>query len=434
MMRADRFTRAQILFLMLMLLAAPVYSQALPQASYCATRADIAQTDTVPAVDKEALSQLSEICRSFYTGQADVGPFTLYFTDGMPAEGIITTGDRIARFRNGRPAPGWEGRTMYFDNDGTAVTGLYETEGRIYLFDDRGIMTEGLSEYNGNTYYSTPQGIGTGWVKTEEGEEYFFPDGKRAAGITQIDGVTYVLSETGQKLPAGICAVNGVKYAVGNQGEMRTGFVESNSGTVYAYPDGGIAQGVSVIDGKEYLFSQEGALIRNGWSEGKYAGSDGEIMRSCVADGIVFDPEGKEMPNYGYGNGGRLFIPDVGINVALQYDCTDWNLNQSICDSQDTALFYHACTYANDCIADHKHQGFAAIAGCVPGETMAYILRADGTVSSYKCIGITEGTNDGNTVTSDAGIDILDHSPYELQMYTCLEHWTHVKITFWERV
>ena len=394
MMRADRFTRAQILFLMLMLLAAPVYSQALPQASYCATRADIAQTDTVPAVDKEALSQLSEICRSFYTGQADVGPFTLYFTDGMPAEGIITTGDRIARFRNGRPAPGWEGRTMYFDNDGTAVTGLYETEGRIYLFDDRGIMTEGLSEYNGNTYYSTPQGIGTGWVKTEEGEEYFFPDGKRAAGITQIDGVTYVLSETGQKLPAGICAVNGVKYAVGNQGEMRTGFVESNSGTVYAYPDGGIAQGVSVIDGKEYLFSQEGALIRNGWSEGKYAGSD----------------------------------------VALQYDCTDWNLNQSICDSQDTALFYHACTYANDCIADHKHQGFAAIAGCVPGETMAYILRADGTVSSYKCIGITEGTNDGNTVTSDAGIDILDHSPYELQMYTCLEHWTHVKITFWERV
>lgn len=392
------------------------------------------RTDTAQPVDFDALRQMSDICQCFYTGWVNIGDKTLYFTGGMPADGVVATEDFFMRFQHGEPNPGWEDGMMFFDDNGRAVTGLYEIEGTVFLFDDNGRLMDGIVSYNGDTYCSTPDGIKTGWADTGNGKEYFLPDGKRAEGITQIDGIDYVLSEDGEKFTAGVHIVDGKEYSIGNQGEMQSGFVQTGSRTVYAYPEGGIAKGVSIIDGKEYLFNQEGTLIRNGWSDGKYAGDDGVIMKSCVVNGTVLGPDGNEMPNYGYGNGGRLFIPDVGVNVALQYDCSDMDVNQSICNAQDTALFYHACTYANDCIADHKHQGFNAIIGCVPGETMAYILHADGTVIAYRCVGNTEGTNTGETVFSNNGMDILDHSSYDLQMYTCLEHWTHVRITFWERI
>ena len=96
------------------------------------------RTDTAQPVDFDTLRQMSDICQCFYTGWVNIGDKTLYFTGGMPADGVVATEDSFMRFQHGEPNPGWEDGMMFFDDNGRAVTGLYEIEGTVFLFDDNG--------------------------------------------------------------------------------------------------------------------------------------------------------------------------------------------------------------------------------------------------------------------------------------------------------
>ena len=125
---------------------------------------------------------------------------------------------------------------------------------------------------------------------------------------------------------------------------------------------------------------------------------------------------------------GRLYIPGVGLNVAL---FNGWS--QGVVDAKDSAGTYR---YGGGqmMIADHKNQGFSAIKSAVPGQTIAYINNGR-TVQAYKCIAKGTGQNKATGVPYDL-LDCNGNSLYlqnggGIGMYTCNSHWSSITYTMW---
>ena len=91
------------------------------------------------------------------------------------------------------------------------------------------------------------------------------------------------------------------------------------------------------------------------------------------------------------GDYGRLYIPEVGVSVALFYaeDNIDYDA-QRITDDWDSAVFM-PWTKWQDMIADHWTQGFLNIRDCREG-TRAYIKKED-RILTYVCTESTVGHN-----------------------------------------
>lgn len=78
------------------------------------------------------------------------------------------------------------------------------------------------------------------------------------------------------------------------------------------------------------------------------------------------------------GDAGNLTIPDVGINVAMNYG------GQAAVNPANSAA---ELQYGNEFIADHAYQGFNKITNCTAG-TMVYITRPSGQVDTYQVTAI----------------------------------------------
>lgn len=137
------------------------------------------------------------------------------------------------------------------------------------------------------------------------------------------------------------------------------------------------------------------------------------------------------------GDAGRLYIPSVGLSVALYQARFDDGYNQYITDAQDAAVYFpRACiasdgSYNNDpMIADHRHQGFDAIKSVTPGYTRAYIYDGNGNLSVYLCNNLFTGHNTGWGITDEYGNN-AECMGNDLLTYTCNDHWTNVTIATW---
>lgn len=124
---------------------------------------------------------------------------------------------------------------------------------------------------------------------------------------------------------------------------------------------------------------------------------------------------------------GRLFIPSIGLNVALFN-----SYSQGTVDARDSAGTYR---YGGGqmMIADHKNQGFSAIKSASPG-AIAYINNGR-TVQAYRCTVKGVGSNSSNGVPYDL-LDCNGNSLYlqnsgGIGMYTCNSHWTSITYTMW---
>lgn len=131
-----------------------------------------------------------------------------------------------------------------------------------------------------------------------------------------------------------------------------------------------------------------------------------------------------------YGTAGRLVIPDLGINVAM-YATTAYDASQSqkYVDWADAAA-YMSDWGASVLVADHNYQGFSATAGAVPGKTIAYVKTAAGT-KQYICTANFTGHNAGTLVDEDYR-DLSSDNAGGLTLYTCMDSWKNVRITFWQ--
>lgn len=140
--------------------------------------------------------------------------------------------------------------------------------------------------------------------------------------------------------------------------------------------------------------------------------------------------------NVNYGTDGRLYVPRVGISVALYYyDCTPENFQvaQSVTDRRDSATCCY--DYGVYIISDHRRQEFGRLLDVVPGDT-AYIDYPDGTRTSMKCVSRCDGYNNGWDLLDDNGdIATLSSASWcDVIMRTCLNSNGDIRLTYWQYV
>lgn len=121
---------------------------------------------------------------------------------------------------------------------------------------------------------------------------------------------------------------------------------------------------------------------------------------------------------------GRLYIPSVGINVAL-YKGNE----QYITDRKDSANYFSINYDPNYIvIADHNNQAFAKLRKVKVGTT-GYIKFANGEVKNIKCVKTLNGHNTGYDITDNNGNSLVAKEDY--MMYTCKDNWRNIFICLW---
>lgn len=107
---------------------------------------------------------------------------------------------------------------------------------------------------------------------------------------------------------------------------------------------------------------------------------ESENSKSNLEEEFQTDPDNNDLDAamINQGTYGRLVIPDVGINVAL--NLVPSGEEQAVTDRKDSAAWIP--WGRETLIADHKNQGFDAIKKCVPGKTKAYIGTTEG-ITTY---------------------------------------------------
>lgn len=403
-----------------------------------------AMTFDVDGADiKPVKANVYEITLNFDGGieglsESDDGTY-FYDVDSNPCVGWFDLdGNRYFLDENGKATVGWlekdgikyffnssgimqigfvdvDDKTFYFDQTGAQHVGFLFLDDSTYYFDRSSGLSKGWVEDHGKKYYFDADGhMVTDWLETEDGLYYFsIEDGHMWTGWLTSGDVRYYLNDDGL-LVTGWQTINDIVYYFDDNGVQQTGetYVSSDDATYYLYKDGGYAMD-TVEDGKYYTGS--GTLCSEWYSSDTYIHNG---ITTSLCDN--------------YGGYGRLYIPDVGINVALYqigyYDNVD---AQAVVDADDSAV-YMTGWGATPFIGDHTNQGFSGIRSCGSG-TKAFI-RHGGNTYVYSCYYVGGGTNDGYDVYDWNGINVWDHGSDDIAMYTCNGNWQNVSIVLFSLV
>lgn len=165
--------------------------------------------------------------------------------------------------------------------------------------------------------------IESGWVTDENGKTYYYDEnGNALTGLNEIEGDTYLFAKNGA-LKNGWFTVDGIRMFFDLEtGKKQTGWVTYMDGTYYADSEKGKLSGLNEIDGKTYIFNDDGILY-NGWFEyhgNKYYSDiqNGIYTGECTIDGIlyIFSSKGKLRSGWQNVNGLRLFYDyDTAVPV-----------------------------------------------------------------------------------------------------------------------
>lgn len=123
---------------------------------------------------------------------------------------------------------------------------------------------------------------------------------------------------------------------------------------------------------------------------------------------------------------GRLYIPDVSIDVALYY-----SLDQDVTDKADSANIFTWYDYQGEVIADHASQEFSKLFRVTVGMT-GYIDVDNGETIHIKCVNVFDGYN-----MRTGGLVDLDyntaHGRADYTLYTCKDNTgDNIRIWLWE--
>jgi len=126
---------------------------------------------------------------------------------------------------------------------------------------------------------------------------------------------------------------------------------------------------------------------------------------------------------------GTINCKSLGLKVKV-YDTTKTSpkaSSQTICDRKNSAAYIKL--YKQHVIADHNYQGFSKINNAKVNKTT---LTFNG--KTYKCYKSFKGHNTGTTLTTWDGKSLTEANPGGLTLYTCLDNWQNVRITYWKLV
>ena len=194
---------------------------------------------------------------------------------------------------------------MYFDPETyEAATGLSKIDGKAYLFDENGveILKSRTEVINGKKYWFQPDGsLMSGWCDLGVWRMYFDPETYEAAiGVKTIGEASYLFDENGVLYKGnGTPVFNGKKYFV-QDSKLMSGWLKLADWQMYFNPETyEAATGLSKIDGKAYLFDENGVEILKSRTEvinGKkyWFQPDGSLMSGWCDLGVwrmYFDPD-----------------------------------------------------------------------------------------------------------------------------------------------
>lgn len=116
---------------------------------------------------------------------------------------------------------------------------------------------------------------------------------------------------------------------------------------------------------------------------------------------------------------GRLYIPDVGVNVAL-FDTTGmkYDIGQSYVDAEDSSAWKDKNGIG--VVADHGDQTFKDIHKSVYNETMAYIQIGE-EIKTYVCTSSGYGKNTRKKLVDENGKEIYSKEGIDFMTYACAD-------------
>ena len=130
---------------------------------------------------------------------------------------------------------------------------------------------------------------------------------------------------------------------------------------------------------------------------------------------------------------GRLYIPDVGIDVALfQTSVSDISQQKAYADAPDSGIWMQK---GNTIIfGDHASEGFDGIADVVPGVTMCY-LQIGSEVNPFLCLQKGTGHNLRSDLVDEEGNTLIDTEEYSMLCYACADSTgRNIYYAYWEPV
>ena len=161
----------------------------------------------------------------------------------------------------------WQGKKYWAKDDGTFYTGVCDINGKKYYFleDGEQITKEGWYLTNGTYYWiNKDTSLQTGWVKYDNNWYWMKEDGTMASSewITYDKNRYYFRSWGGMYKNAFITYDNNLYY-LGSDSKMAIGWQSIGGNTYYFRNWGGMITGKQVIDGKTYVFDEDGKLVQS---------------------------------------------------------------------------------------------------------------------------------------------------------------------------
>lgn len=136
-----------------------------------------------------------------------------------------------------------------------------------------------------------------------------------------------------------------------------------------------------------------------------------------------YETEPYEDNNYDEDYYGRLYIPNVQIDVALY-----GGIEQEICDREDSANLFTFGDFDGEYIADHNHQEFRKLFSVEKG-MRGYIQLNNGDIINLECIDVLNGYNTGSAIVDENMNSDLDA---DYLMCTCRDGWENICICLWK--
>ena len=107
----------------------------------------------------------------------------------------------------------------------------------------------------------------TGWME-EEGTIRYYENGVLCTGLYPVEGVQYCFGSDGALVTDGWFDLDGKRYYANDKGNPHIGWLEQGENRYYLQADGTIAQGRVQIDGQAWFFTETGCqfYLVNPWN------------------------------------------------------------------------------------------------------------------------------------------------------------------------
>ena len=215
-----------------------------------------------------------------------------------------------------------------------------EINGARYCFDENSYRRTGWYEEAGETYYLFSDGkMAVGKTKVGSSYHFFAEDGKMQYGFVEADGKRYYYGDDGKLSKGGWLIYPTVRFYINRDGSAATGKVKIGSSYYLFAVNGEMMTGWQEIDGKRYVFGDDGKMVTSGWLELNgvkyYLNRDGSMAVGKVKIGsryYLFAESGAMQTgwqNVDYGR--RYFDPEQGymlVNSWIQDGENRYYVNQ----------------------------------------------------------------------------------------------------------